>query len=67
MSQRKKETPRTNPSRDPLFDVTQVASFTECTGILPAQIETAEQGEDISQLESIHPIQPRFIDGNDEQ
>lgn len=66
MSQRKKEVPRKNPSRDPIFDVTQVASATECTGILPAQIETAEQGEDISRLESIHPIQPRFVDGDDE-
>ena len=62
------QTPRNEPiTTPPVRDIEDLASFTECTGILPAQIETAEQGEDISQLESIHPIQPRFIDGNDEQ
>ncbi len=66
MSQRRKETPRKNLSRDPIFDIEQVASATECTGILPAQIETAEQGESISRLQSIHTIAPRFIDGDDE-
>ena len=66
MSQRKKETPRHNPSRDPLFDPEQVASATECTGILPAQIETAEQGESISQLQSIYAVAPRFIPEREE-
>ena len=67
MSRMTKEDPRKNPSRDPIFDVETVVSATECTGLLPAQIQSAEEGADISSLESIHPIQPRFVDGNDEK
>ena len=52
---------------DPLFDVEQVASATECTGLMPAQIQSDEQGEALSELESIHRIHPRFVDGNDEK
>ena len=51
---------------DPLFDVEQAASATECTGLMPAQIQTAEQGENLAELESIHRIKPRFVDGDDE-
>ena len=43
---------------DTLFDIEQAASMTECTGILPFQIQTEEEGESVSALESIHPIQP---------
>ena len=32
--------------------------MTECTGALPAQIETGEEGQAISALESIHVILP---------
>lgn len=67
MSRMKKEEPKKNPSRDPVFDVENVVSATECTGLLPAQIQSAEEGENISSLEGIHPIQPRFVDGNDEK
>lgn len=67
MSRMKKEEPRKNPSHDPVFDVENVVSATECTGLLPAQIQSAEEGEDISSLEGIHPIHPRFVDGNDEK
>lgn len=59
MSRRKKEEPPRNPSRDPFFDVEKVASCTECTGILPAQIQTGEQGEDVAALQSIHRILAR--------
>ena len=51
---------RYSGDEDPLFDIQQVASATECTGILPAQVETGPEGEAVSSLESIHPIQPRF-------
>lgn len=74
MIRRRKEEPRenasrsarTNASRDPFYDVEQVASATECTGLLPAQIQSPEEGRDVSSLESIHTIHPRFVDGNDE-
>ena len=49
---------RQEPLPDPFFDVEQVASATECTGLMPAQIQDAEQGEDLSRLESIHRIRP---------
>lgn len=58
---------RQDPLPDPIFDVEQVASATECTGLMPAQIQSAEQGESLSKLESIHRIHPRFVDGNDEK
>ena len=44
-----------------------VVSATECTGLLPAQIQSEEEGEALSSLEGIHRIQPRFVDGNDEK
>ena len=43
---------------DPLFNIQQAASMTECTGILPAQVQTEDEGENIAALESIHPIRP---------
>ena len=58
---KKKKQPPKEPfpqPRDPLFDIQQAASMTECTGALPAQIETGEQGRAISALESIHVILP---------
>ena len=51
---------------DPLFSVEQVASATECTGALPAQIATEEEARAIAGLQAIHPPHPRFVDGNDE-
>ncbi|MBE5771764.1 MAG: hypothetical protein IJE17_10860 [Clostridia bacterium] len=67
MSRMKKEEPRKNPSHDPMRDVENVVSATECTGLLPAQIQSEEEGEALSSLEGIHRIQPRFVDGNDEK
>ena len=40
---------------DPLFDIQQAASMTECTGILPAQIETPDEKRNIAELGAIHP------------
>ena len=40
---------------DPLFDIQQAASMTECTGILPAQVETQEEKKNIAALAAIHP------------
>ena len=60
MSKNRKEEKERPPlnENDPLFDIQQAAAMTECTGILPFQIQTEEEGESVSALESIHPIQP---------
>ena len=46
------------PKDDPLFDIRQAASMTECTGILPAQIQTEEEAENIAALGGVHPVRP---------
>ncbi len=48
---------KTGVPADPLFSVPQTASATECTGILPAQAETAEEQRNIAALGAIHPAQ----------
>ncbi len=60
MSKAKKRPP-TEGEKDPIFDIQQAASMTECTGILPAQIGTDEEAESIADLESIHPVQPSAL------
>ena len=67
MSRIKKEEPKKNPSHDPVFNGENVVSATECTGLLPAQIQNAQEGENLSRLEGIHPIHSRFTDGKDEK
>ena len=42
------------PEDDPLFDVRQAASMTECTGILPFQVETPEERQSVADLGAIH-------------
>ena len=44
--------------KDPLFSVEQVASMTECTGALPAQIATEEEARSIAEMQGIHPFKP---------
>ena len=39
---------------DPLFNIRQAASMTECTGILPAQTETPEERRTVAALGAIH-------------
>ncbi|MBE5786132.1 MAG: hypothetical protein E7324_01165 [Clostridiales bacterium] len=56
MSRWKKDPALQNPSRDPVFDVQQAASATECTGLMPAQVENADQGENLARLQAIHRI-----------
>ncbi|MBQ4074951.1 MAG: hypothetical protein IJD39_07110 [Clostridia bacterium] len=55
MSRWKKEEQKKNPSRDPIFKAQEVSSATECTGLMPAQIETDEEGMDLADLGAIHP------------
>ena len=54
MSRKRRLKPDT-PAHDPLFDIQQAASMTECTGILPAQIETPDEKRNIAELGAIHP------------
>ena len=54
MSRKRRAKPHT-PANDPLFDIQQAASMTECTGILPAQAETLKEKRNIAELGAIHP------------
>ncbi len=48
------KSPKRNPS-DPLeWDTENLASATECTGLVPAAIQTPEEAEDYSRLYAIH-------------
>ena len=46
------------PVRDPScpseWDVEELASATECTGLIPAAIQTQDEAEDYSRLYAIH-------------
>lgn len=50
-------------ARQPLFDIEQAASCTECTGLLPAQVQTNEEGEAVAQLMNIFPVVPPDAQG----
>ena len=56
MSRKRRLKPHT-PAKDPLFNIQQAASMTECTGILPAQTETPEERRNIAELGAIHPAE----------
>ena len=43
-----------NPSDPLVWDVEDLASATECTGLVPAAIQTPEEAEDYSRLYAIH-------------
>ncbi len=45
--------------KDTFFDVEEVASGTECTGLMPTMVYTEDEAENLSQLEGIHPIKPQ--------
>lgn len=49
---------RHTSGNDAFSDTEQVVSATECTGLMPAQIETGEQGEQLASLQNIPPIRP---------
>lgn len=40
--------------RDPFFDAEQVASLTECTGLMPALPKDAQQDVNYAELYAIH-------------
>lgn len=43
-----------NPSDPLVWDVEKLASTTECTGLVPAAIQTPEEAENYSRLYAIH-------------
>lgn len=46
-------------NKDPFYDIEKIASATECTGLMPAQVESEEEAENYAQLYAIHPVKPR--------
>lgn len=57
-----KQTPRNNPIvTPPERDIEELASFTECTGLIPAGVPTDEEAEDYARLYGIHPIKANDI------
>lgn len=45
---------RVNKNRDPFENEENVASFTECTGLMPALPKDSEQDENYAALYSVH-------------
>ena len=43
-----------NPSDPLVWDVEELASATECTGLVPSAIQTPEEADDYSRLYAIH-------------
>ena len=44
----------------PIMDVEDLASATECTGLIPAGLQTPEEGENYAQLYAIHEQKPAW-------
>ena len=44
----------------PIRDVEELASATECTGLVPAAIQTPEEAENYAQLYAIHTQKPSW-------
>lgn len=43
-----------------MVDVEQLASATECTGLVPAAIQTPQEGQDYAELYAIHQQKPAW-------
>ena len=50
----KKEKKNRNPSDPLVWETEELASATECTGLVPAAIQTPEEAENYSRLYTIH-------------
>ncbi|MCL1965506.1 MAG: hypothetical protein FWF69_10705 [Firmicutes bacterium] len=42
------------PVREPLYDAENIASFTECTGLMPAPVQDEDAAEAYADLYAIH-------------
>ena len=58
---------RNKTGRDPsdplVWDTEELASATECTGLVPSAIQTPEEAEDYSRLYAIHQQKPAWNQG----
>lgn len=55
-------TPQNNPiTTPPERDIEELASFTECTGLIPAAVPTDEEAEDYARMYGIHPVKANDI------
>lgn len=43
----------------PFEENENIASATECTGLMPAPAETEEEAEDYARLYRVHPVKPK--------
>lgn len=41
--------------------IEELASFTECTGLIPAGVPTEEEAEALAELYGVHPVKPNDI------
>jgi hypothetical protein len=48
-------------STTPIREIEELASCTECTGLIPAGVPTEEEAEDYARLYGVHPIKPNDI------
>ena len=56
------EVPHREPIQSPpIRHIEELASFTECTGLIPAGVPTDEEAEDYARLYGIHPIKANDI------
>ena len=49
-----------DPSDPAAWDTQQLASATECTGLVPAAIQTPEEAQDYARLYAIHRQKPAW-------
>lgn len=55
MSKKKNPSKPLQSSDDPFYDIRNVASFTECTGLVPANVEDNAEAQAYGELYAIHP------------
>ena len=47
------------PAREPIYDVEGIASFTECTGLVPTPAQDEEAAKTYAELYAIHRTKPK--------
>ncbi len=65
-----KDKPRNDTiTTPPIRDIEDLASATECTGLIPAGVPSEDEAEEYARLYGVHPIKPNDItqDGLTEQ
>ena len=49
----------------PIFDVEELASASECTGLIPAAVQTPEEGQNYAELYAIHEQKTAWEHGDE--